>query len=327
VLDLPINPVDVGILLLIGIAAVLGFRAGLISGTYSLASWIIAAASGFAFMGPATALVLAATPLPKQLAVSLGFIAVVALVEGLFAVAGHLAVRPIVALVRRSPLNMPDRILGVVPAVGRSLFIVAVAITALVSLPVASDLKATVETSRFGRIVSAQLAVVQPQLAALASQLGGGQIVLTKIGEEETEKLDLPDGLQLSPDPVAERQLFELVNDERTHRGLAALQLDERLLPVARQHSEEMFRLKYFSHQSPVSGSPFDRMDKAKIPRKNAGENLAYAQSVAVAHQGLMESPGHRANILRPEYTRIGIGVISAGAYGKMFTQLFLTPP
>ena len=87
-----------------------------------------------------------------------------------------------------------------------------------------------------------------------------------------------------------------------------------------------MFKLKYFGHQSPVSGSPFDRLKAAGITYTRAGENLAYAQSVAVAHRALMDSPGHRENILRPEFTRIGIGVINAGAYGRMVTQLFITP-
>ena len=87
-----------------------------------------------------------------------------------------------------------------------------------------------------------------------------------------------------------------------------------------------MFRLKYFSHQSPVSGSPFDRLKAAGVTYQRAGENLAYAQSVTVAHRGLMQSPGHRANILMPEYTRIAIGIVSAGPYGRMFTQMFLTP-
>jgi uncharacterized protein YkwD len=87
-----------------------------------------------------------------------------------------------------------------------------------------------------------------------------------------------------------------------------------------------MFKLKYFSHESPVAGSPFDRLMAAHVSYTRAGENLAYAQSVAVAHRALMDSPGHRANILRPEFTRIGIGVIQAGIYGRMITQLFITP-
>ena len=120
--------------------------------------------------------------------------------------------------------------------------------------------------------------------------------------------------------------MLRLLNQERTSRGLPALELDTRMVPVARQHSLEMFQLAYFGHQSPVLGSPFDRLQAAKISYTRAGENLAYARTVAVAHRGLMDSPGHRENILRPEFTRVAIGVVTAGSYGRMFTQLFITP-
>ena len=92
---------------------------------------------------------------------------------------------------------------------------------------------------------------------------------------------------------------------------------------MARDHSLEMFQLDYFSHNSPTSGSPFDRMHAAGIPFGVAGENLAYAPNVDIAHQGLMNSPGHRANILRPEFGHIGIGVIRSQVQGSMFTQDF----
>jgi len=151
-------------------------------------------------------------------------------------------------------------------------------------------------------------------------------LFVTRLGEDQSEPLDLPNDLALTPDAVAERQMLDLVNEERTAAGLRALIWDDRLLPVARQHSQEMFQLKYFAHQSPVSGTPFERIKSAGIAYSRAGENLAYAQSVSVAHRGLMQSPGHRENILRSEFTHIAIGVISAGAYGRMFTQVFVTP-
>ncbi len=87
-----------------------------------------------------------------------------------------------------------------------------------------------------------------------------------------------------------------------------------------------MFKLKYFGHVSPVTGTPFDRLARARITYTRAGENLVYAPSLAIAHRGLMESEGHRENILRPEFRRLGVGVVSAGAYGRMFVQVFLTP-
>ena len=311
--DLPFNVVDAIVLLLLGLAVWNGYRVGFVATAYSLASWVLAVAAAIAFAGPAATVVEALVHLPKPVAATVGFFVVIVLAEMLFSIAGYLAIRPIVALIRRTPINPLDRVLGMIPSAIRTLFVVAVAILAIEALPVSSDIKAQVDTSRTGRAVSDQLAAYQPHL-------------VTKLGEDDTQKLDLPDDLDLAPDPVAERQLFDLVNEERTQRGLAALVWDDRLVPVARAHSQEMFKLKYFSHQSPVAGSPFDRLKAANITYTRAGENLAYAQSVAVAHRALMDSPGHRDNILRPEFTRIGIGVINAGAYGRMVTQLFITP-
>src|SRR5207302_8496186 len=163
------------------------------------------------------------------------------------------------------------------PAAVRSLFIVAVAILAIEALPIGSDGQAAVDASRTGRFVNAEIVAFQPQIESFIGQLGGSPILVTRIGEDQTERLDLPDGIELAPDPVAERQLFDLVNEERTQRGIAALAWDARLVPVARAHSEEMLRLKYFSHQSPTTGSPLDRLKAARITYSRAGENLAYA--------------------------------------------------
>jgi uncharacterized protein YkwD len=324
--DPGLNPVDAAIFVLIVVATWFGCRTGFVATMYSLASWVLAVAAALAFEGPAATIVETIARLPAPLAATIGFVVTIVVAEALFSAAGYLAIRPVVALVRRSSFSAADRILGTLPAGLRSVLIVAVAILAIEALPLPSEVKAAVESSRTGRAVNAQLTRFQPELEAFTGHLGGSPLLVTRIGEDQTEQLDLPDGLALSPDPIAERQLFDLVNEERTQRGLAALAWDERLVPVAHAHSEEMFKLKYFSHDSPVAGSPFDRLKAAGVIYSRAGENLAYAQSVAVAHRALMDSPGHRENILRPEFTRIGIGVISAGAYGRMVTQLFLTP-
>ncbi len=79
----------------------------------------------------------------------------------------------------------------------------------------------------------------------------------------------------------------------------------------------------YFSHYTPEGLSPFDRMAKANIAFIAAGENLAFAPNVTLAMQGLMQSPGHRANILSKDFGRVGIGVLDAGIYGEMFVQEF----
>ncbi|MBS4031894.1 MAG: LysM peptidoglycan-binding domain-containing protein [Clostridiales bacterium] len=122
----------------------------------------------------------------------------------------------------------------------------------------------------------------------------------------------------------AEQQMLNLVNYERTSRGLRPLQADMELTRLARLKSQDMINLNYFAHQSPTYGSPFDMMRAAGVTYRTAGENLAGAPTVERAHTGLMNSPGHRANILNPNFTHIGIGAITGGRYGMMFTQMFV---
>jgi uncharacterized protein YkwD len=325
--SLPFTPIDAGILLLIAAAVWGGYRSGFIATTYGLATWVVSFAAAVVFQTPAAQLVEKLGVVPAT-ARPIGFIVVLVAVEALFSVAGFFALTPIVRAVHRvRTLEAADHILGIFPATARALFVLGIVLAAFVVSPVGSDLKAAVESSRVARGLIGQISALQPTLAKLSGQLGETvPLFVTKLGENQSEALDLPNDLQLSPDPVAERQMFDLVNEERTAVGLRALTWEDRLLPVARQHSEEMFRLKYFSHQSPVKGSPFDRVKAAGITYSRAGENLAYAQSVSVAHRGLMQSEGHRENILTPEFTRMAVGVISAGPYGRMFTQMFLTP-
>lgn len=118
--------------------------------------------------------------------------------------------------------------------------------------------------------------------------------------------------------------MWQLVNMERTSRGLNALQIHPGLVKLARMKSQDMITHNYFSHQSPTYGSPFDMMRREGISYRFAGENLAGAPTVERAHTALMNSPGHRANILNPNFTHIGIGIIDGGMFGKMFTQMFI---
>jgi uncharacterized YkwD family protein len=118
--------------------------------------------------------------------------------------------------------------------------------------------------------------------------------------------------------------MVTLVNQERAKAGLKPLAVDMRLVKLARMKSQDMINKKYFGHQSPTYGSPFDMMKREGITYRTAGENLAGASTVTRAHDLLMQSSGHRKNILNPAFTHIGIGVIKGGPYGTMFTQMFI---
>jgi len=120
-----------------------------------------------------------------------------------------------------------------------------------------------------------------------------------------------------------EQRMLDLVNAARTSAGLKPLQADMTLVKLARLKAQDMINKNYFSHTSPTYGSPFDMMKAAGVTYKYAGENLAGAPGVDIAHTNLMNSPGHRANILNANFTRVGIGVVNGGPYGKMFVQMF----
>jgi len=125
----------------------------------------------------------------------------------------------------------------------------------------------------------------------------------------------------------AEQQMLKLVNEARAQNNVPPLKIDTELSNVARTKSQDMIDNNYFSHNSPKYGSPFDMMKSFGIKYVQAGENIAGNQSVESAHNALMNSPGHRKNILNPEFTHIGIGIRKGGPYGNMFTQMFISKP
>jgi len=89
--------------------------------------------------------------------------------------------------------------------------------------------------------------------------------------------------------------------------GAKPLRVDSTIVPVARAHSRDMWERSYFSHTNPDGETSADRMARGGVKFLVAGENLALAPTVETAHEGLMNSPGHRRNILDPQFSRIGI--------------------
>ena len=122
-----------------------------------------------------------------------------------------------------------------------------------------------------------------------------------------------------------ETLLFRLANCERQARGLDALSCDERLVWAGRHHSRDMYERGYFSHVSPEGLEPGARLEALGIAWRASAENLAQAPTMAHTHSGWMESPGHRENILRPQMTHLGVGVVKTPE-GYLMTALFATP-
>ncbi len=121
-----------------------------------------------------------------------------------------------------------------------------------------------------------------------------------------------------------EQEIFNLVNAQRTAAGLVALSIDTEVQKVARDKAQDMVDNNYFSHTSPIYGSPFDMMKSYGIKYKAAGENIAGNSSNSGAVNAWMNSEGHKANILSNNYNYTGIGVVSSPKYGKIYVQMFI---
>lgn len=121
-----------------------------------------------------------------------------------------------------------------------------------------------------------------------------------------------------------EKEVFDLINKQRTNNGLAALKIDSGALQVARVKAQDMVDNNYFSHNSPIYGSPFDMLKSFKVTYKTAGENIAGNSSNTGAVNAWMNSSGHKANILNSSFNYTGIGVVKSSKYGKIYVQIFL---
>ena len=124
--------------------------------------------------------------------------------------------------------------------------------------------------------------------------------------------------------------LLDWANGERRQRGLMPLTLDARLQGLARAHSTDMVEGGFFGHSSPRFGGFEERFRASGWRAQRASENLSRSESPQDAQAGLMSSPVHRANLLAPHFSHIGIGVVATrGESGRtvyLTTQIFALP-
>ncbi len=122
-----------------------------------------------------------------------------------------------------------------------------------------------------------------------------------------------------------EQQMINLINQARSNAGLHALQVSGDLSKAARAKSKDMVDKNYFSHTSPTYGSLVSMLQHFGISYSAAGENLAMNSSgnVSAAHESLMNSPGHRSNILEPRFSYVGVGIQVKSDGSHYYTQIF----
>jgi len=229
-------------------------------------------------------------------------------------------------LPEKAHVSRVNRWLGAGLSAANGVLIVSFFLLLMLVLPlrgtIKQDIRASVLGSKLVDVAEKYGGAAKSSLEKIANT--AVRFLTVEPGSNQQIPLDIPaGGISFVTDAKAESQMITLVNKERTDRGLPALVYDPVITEVARGKSRDMFDRRYFSHYDPDGKNAADRMQAARVSYTLVGENLAYAPDLTSAHTGLMNSEGHRANILEPEFGRIGIGVIDGGAYGKMFTQIF----
>ena len=123
----------------------------------------------------------------------------------------------------------------------------------------------------------------------------------------------------------AERLMAQMVHRARleNNRDLLEFEYDDDLAKVAREHSKDMMKNRFFAHVSSTTGTLMDRIQAEEIKVRSAAENLASNTDIGAAHRGLLDSPGHRKNILDPNMDRIGIGIVRDMKNQLIITQVF----
>lgn len=316
------NAIDILLIVFILLSVLHGWRRGFILGVLDLLSWVLILLAGLRFYQPVARWLGPRVDLWSDVWDQPIAFLMVAIATGLTVhLLGH-------ALLKRIPKDVHERsfnrVLGLIPGLANGLISAALIAALVLSIPLSERVHESARES----VLAGRLAVYAERLEAALHPVFGEAVARTlnllTVQPESHERVTLPYKVATSrPRPELEAKMLDLVNQERLKTGLRPLAPDPELTEVARRHSADMFARGYFAHDTPEGLSPFDRMKKANIRFLTAGENLALAPTLQVAHTGLMNSPGHRANILNKDFGRVGIGIMDGGMRGLMVSQEF----
>lgn len=303
------NWVDLIILIFLVLYSFQGTRRGFFVQIAEMTSLILSFIISLRSYGFVSTFLASNFSLPHGLANALGFIFLAVFAQTIISVFFNQIYRRFPDNFFRSRFN---HFLGFLPATIDGLILSAFIFSAIIALPASPSLKSDILSSRVGSKLVVQTRLIEDNLSFLTVKTGSSQ------------KIDLHfRTTNYSIDAASENEMLKLVNLERKNHNVSPLILDIALQSLARTHSQDMLEKGYFSHIDSDGRDPFNRMNVNGINFIAAGENLAFAPYTSIAQSGLMNSPGHKANILNPDFAHIGIGVIDAGVYGKMFTQEF----
>ena len=311
-----------------------GRKRGFILGVVDLTGFVLSFLSSILFYSKLSDFFIHNWPIAPSFARAISFLTIAVLSELIFSILVRLLIRLIAYAVIKPGLSISeiskakrlDLIFSFIPSVFEGAVFISFVLTLILALPLSPVLKKDITSSTLASPLISKTRLIERELTTVF----GGAISETLTFLTVSPDFSSPEKIQLgftqpeyTVDESSERTMLNLVNNEREKKGLAPLSLNITLRDLARDYAREMFEKGYFSHTDLAGRSPFDRMKEKGITFTAAGENLALSPNVSIAHEGLMNSPGHRANILSSDFGHVGIGIIDGGVYGQMFVQEF----
>lgn len=317
-----ITAIDLLLVAVIILSLMNGYRRGFVHGVLDLAGWVLSLLAGLRFSQPVARWLGPRVDLWSEVwDQPIAFILIGLLVSIGVHLVGHAALKRLPRDIQERPAN---QVFGLLPGLINGLIVAAILSALLLALPLSERISESTRDSYIANRLAVYAEQLEGQLRPVFGEAIGRTLNLLTIRPDSDERVTLPFKVATTrPRPDLEKQMLDLVNQERLANGLRPLAPDPELTEVARRHSADMFARGYFAHDTPEGLSPFDRMHQANVQFLTAGENLALAPTLSVAHTGLMNSPGHRANILRPQFGRVGIGIMDGGMRGLMVSQEF----
>lgn len=313
--------IDLVLVVIIALGIWHGWLRGFLLAAFDLLRWVVSLLLALRFYQPVAKVISRISPLSDTWDQPLAFILISLLTSVAIYVIGY-------ALLRRVPEEFHERrlnkLLGTLPGALSGAIAASIVAALLLAMPLNEGLNERAQNSPLVNRLAGYTADLEARLRPVFEDAVTQTLNLLTVKPESNETVELPFTVSTSRTrPDLEARMLDLVNNERRAAGLNPLAMDPELTEVARQHSDDMFKRGYFSHVSPEGGTVADRINEARIRYLTAGENLALAPTLQMAHTGLMNSPGHRANILYPKFGRVGIGIKDGGIRGLMVTQNF----
>ena len=321
-----LNVIDIAIIVVIIIYAVEGYALGFIRGLADFLSFVISFAFALSFYGVFGAFLVDNLNMPKGFSNAIGFFLAAFICEVGLTILFRWVILPAISN-STDKLKVPreaGKIAGIVPGVLSAIVLMAFILTMVVVLPLSPYLKNLVSASRLGVTLVSGIQGFDEQINNVFGGAVNDALTFLTVEPKSEELLKLNfETAKVAVDRESESEMLILINKERSSADVPRVKEDQNLREVARKHCTDMFARGYFSHYTPEGASPFDRMASDEIRFSFAGENLALAPNTVLAMKGLMNSSGHRANILSENFGSVGVGVIDGGIYGEMFCQEF----